>query len=570
MAVKLPGPNSSSTPPASERLDSWKEIAAYLKRDIRTLQRWEKTEALPVHRHMHGRQGSIYAHKAEIDAWWNNGRARLEKEEYKELTLTSRRRRYLPWVVAAAAVLVVAFLWARSRVINPASSEMPEIRQLTYSGHDSWPAASPDGRLVAFVSDRDGRQRIWLKDLARGGEVAFTAGPDVLPRFSPDGSTILFTRLAGDVPVLCSVAIVGGEPRKLVEGQQRGYIDGDWSPDGHQITFARSEAGRHDSAIWLVGADGSGPHEIARVEGAFLYCPRWSPDGRTIAAKQWSPESGGYSIFLVTADGKEKRWVTAGGRQFFSLAWSSAGDEVVYFEQESASSKPSVSPPGAARLIRRNIASGTASAIFRISGVGFGFDIAGPGGVVFETSSSRQNLREISLQGKAASPQNRWLTRGTSQDRQPVYSPDGEWVLFTSNRSGNLDLWEISTKTGALRQITDHPADDWDPAFTTDGKKIIWSSKRTGHFEIWMADADGSGARQVTHDGASAQNPTATPDGSIVYASGSPSTRGIRKIHQDGSGDTRVVAGYLVQPGVSPDGRYVAYWSNMEQRPHVA
>src|SRR5688572_17526894 len=52
------------------RLDSWKEIAAYLKRDIRTVQRCEKLEALPIHRHQHLKRGSPFAYAAELDAWW--------------------------------------------------------------------------------------------------------------------------------------------------------------------------------------------------------------------------------------------------------------------------------------------------------------------------------------------------------------------------------------------------------------------------------------------------------------------------------------------------------------------
>jgi len=52
-----------------DRLESWKEVAAYLKRDVRTVQRWEKSEKLPVHRHMHGTQGTISASKQELDAW---------------------------------------------------------------------------------------------------------------------------------------------------------------------------------------------------------------------------------------------------------------------------------------------------------------------------------------------------------------------------------------------------------------------------------------------------------------------------------------------------------------------
>ncbi|HLJ29879.1 MAG TPA: tetratricopeptide repeat protein [Candidatus Angelobacter sp.] len=56
---------------AADRLDSWKEIASYLRRDVRTVQRWEKKEGLPVYRHQHDKLGSVYAYKPELDAWFN-------------------------------------------------------------------------------------------------------------------------------------------------------------------------------------------------------------------------------------------------------------------------------------------------------------------------------------------------------------------------------------------------------------------------------------------------------------------------------------------------------------------
>jgi hypothetical protein len=59
----------SSTSQSPRRLDSWKEIAAYLSRDVTTVRRWEKREALPVHRHRHAALGSVYAFTSEIDAW---------------------------------------------------------------------------------------------------------------------------------------------------------------------------------------------------------------------------------------------------------------------------------------------------------------------------------------------------------------------------------------------------------------------------------------------------------------------------------------------------------------------
>ena len=61
----LPSPDASG----GVRFDSWKEIAAYLKREVRTVQRWEKTEGLPIRRHQHQKQGSVFAYKSELDAW---------------------------------------------------------------------------------------------------------------------------------------------------------------------------------------------------------------------------------------------------------------------------------------------------------------------------------------------------------------------------------------------------------------------------------------------------------------------------------------------------------------------
>src|SRR5580698_2886797 len=68
MGDASPGTPSTVRPP-EDRLDSWKEIAAYLNRDVTTVQRWEKREGMPVHRHLHDRMGSVYAFPTELDAW---------------------------------------------------------------------------------------------------------------------------------------------------------------------------------------------------------------------------------------------------------------------------------------------------------------------------------------------------------------------------------------------------------------------------------------------------------------------------------------------------------------------
>jgi len=83
----------------AERLDSWKAIAAYLKRDERTVRRWEK-EGLPIHRHLHARKASVYAYSSEIDSWWNDGRTCLAVEA------VGAPRRRLAWLLAICSMLL--------------------------------------------------------------------------------------------------------------------------------------------------------------------------------------------------------------------------------------------------------------------------------------------------------------------------------------------------------------------------------------------------------------------------------------------------------------------------------
>src|SRR5947208_8736574 len=114
-----------ATPPISQRLDSWKEIASYLRRDVRTVQRWEKQEGLPIHRIQHDTQGTVFAYKSEIDAWWRNHERHTGQTESTEHTVGEARwytrllgaaspaQLVVPIVVAIgmASVGIVALIW---------------------------------------------------------------------------------------------------------------------------------------------------------------------------------------------------------------------------------------------------------------------------------------------------------------------------------------------------------------------------------------------------------------------------------------------------------------------------
>jgi pentatricopeptide repeat protein len=124
---------------AGKRLDSWKEIAGYLNRDVTTVQRWEKREGMPVHRHQHHSRGSVYALASELDTWLEGRRVILEDEKAEQEPVPSPdspspvppwRSRSL-WVILATLVAVVlaASAWLAHRS-HSRSNALPKIRSL--------------------------------------------------------------------------------------------------------------------------------------------------------------------------------------------------------------------------------------------------------------------------------------------------------------------------------------------------------------------------------------------------------------------------------------------------------
>ncbi len=127
--------------PPGKRLDSWKEIAAYLNRDVTTVQRWEKREGMPVHRHAHEKRGSVYCLTGELDAWVKSRSLSLEASETKAEAETSSTigsgkgavpaRRARLWLAMAAA-LCMSLLAAGWFVIRHRTAAMvqPRIQSL--------------------------------------------------------------------------------------------------------------------------------------------------------------------------------------------------------------------------------------------------------------------------------------------------------------------------------------------------------------------------------------------------------------------------------------------------------
>src|SRR5215470_2843705 len=121
-------PGAAPAAPSLDRLDSWKAIAAYLDRDVSTVQRWEKRNGLPIHRHSRG--GSVYAFRSELESWWKRDGQRLPEAERPAAASRSR------WALGAligASVIAGGAAYTRWHGAHPAVRSLAVLPLANYS-----------------------------------------------------------------------------------------------------------------------------------------------------------------------------------------------------------------------------------------------------------------------------------------------------------------------------------------------------------------------------------------------------------------------------------------------------
>lgn len=235
------------------------------------------------------------------------------------------------------------------------------------------PAQDPDLGLIAFVSERDGIEDIYV--------------------MKPDGSHV--RRVAVTEPV---------------EGEMRGSWVPAWSPDRTRIVFASNRDDGGSANLYVVDADGRHLRRLTKHDG-FDYTPDWSPDGTTIAFL--SNRDGFYELYAMDVDGSNVRRLThleAPEGRLFSPDWSPDGRQIV-FTTRTPRAEIQVLDVESGRVER--VASG---ALPRWSPDGEWIAYWVPGGQVYVMRRDGSDSRRVSdVEGIA---------------NYPTWSPDGEWIVF--------------------------------------------------------------------------------------------------------------------------------------------
>ncbi len=442
-AQPTPGP----VQPPEGRLDSWKEIAAYLGRGIRTVQRWEREEGLPVHRLAHEKRGSIYARREELAAWW----------ESRRLTLAAP-----PTSDAVDAPVA------------------PRLERVTWTtALTSWPALSSDARLIAYVSDagQDGTTpQIWIQQIG-GAALRLTNGEREYSHlsFSPDDTRIIFTASDDSGPNVYEVPTLGGEPRLLQRGASRGRI----SPDGLWLACVP-----HDAAGIRVAARGGAGFRTVASEMVDVACATWLPDSRSVLVHARPDPALEADWWIVPMDGGSptntgvvQRFREAGmftvptGVAWVddSLVFSAAGAQgVSLYRQRLAAS--TFQPAGAPE----RLTAGSESAWL---------PTAAAGRLAFFSSRADANLWSVALDaasGIAHGPLRR-MTRGPFPLGYLTVTNDFRTLAYFSFRLGNGDVFLRDLRTGSERVLADGPAGAKGyPAISPSGSLLAYGMRMPG------------------------------------------------------------------------------------------
>ncbi|HEY2546885.1 MAG TPA: hypothetical protein VGI46_12530 [Candidatus Acidoferrum sp.] len=574
MGDTSPGTPPSASPP-EDRLDSWKEIAAYLNRDVTTVQRWEKREGMPVHRHLHDKMGSIYASRAELDAWARSRKLRATQENGNDVPLPTpsvpsqnsaisrSRARWtlvLPLAAAAALLVIGASLWlGRTEYFWRSPIAGARFQTVTdFDGVEQSAAISRDGHFVAFLADRNGHMDVWVTQAGSGEFHNLTHGtaPELLNPsvrtlgFTPDGALVTFWvrrqvgSNGGDIGIW-AVPTLGGEPRPYLEG----VAEADWSRDGSRLAYHTPGPG--DPLFVSEGIQRSEGRPIFTAPaGLHSHFPVWAADSAFIYFVQgllpdeldiWRIASGGGTPDRITSHSARVTYPVLLDRR-----------TLLYLASDADGSGPWLYSVDVERRIPHRLSSG----LDRYTSLAASAD--GRRLVVTLANPKRTLWRLPIANSPNGSPAPAQILLTTSTGFSPRLGPD--YLLYVSATGTRESIWKLANGIGTELWGTPGAQIRGGPAISFDGQQIAFSVRQHGQTLLYVMQADGTNARVVADSLDLQGAPAWAPDGqSITTAAADHGVPHLFRVPVDGRAPVLFVQDYAVDPAWASDGRFVVY-----------
>jgi Tol biopolymer transport system component len=566
----------SSPTPASERvpedrLDSWKEIAEYLHRDVTTVQRWEKREGMPVQRHLHDRMGSVYASRAELDEWSRSRSVGKKQENGDKIApleppVAQPQTAFLSLRVIAFVLLptlivlaIATGFWLRKTEYfwrSPLADARFQ-RATDFDGVAEAAAVSRDGQFVAFLSDRDGKMDVWVTQVGSGEFHNLTRGsaPELVNpsirtlRFSPDGSLVVFwvreQHGTSDRNIsLWAVSMLGGQPRPYLEGA----AELDWSSDGSRLAYHTPGPG--DPLFVSDGSPGSqGRLIFTAPAGLHSHFPLWSPDSAFLYFVLGAlPDN--LDIWRVPAASGNPERITS---HHALVSYPVLLDQrtLMYLASDPDGSGPWLYSMDVERRIPHRLTSG----LDRYTSLAASADGRR---LVLTLANPKSTLWRLRIADSPAEASPDRIPLSTSTGFSPRLGPG--YLLYVSATDTGETIWKLANGTGAELWSGQGARVFGGPAISPDGSNIAFSVEQHGKSLLYVMQADGTNARIVT-DSLNLQGvPAWAPDGkSITSAVDDHGVPHLYRVPVDGRSPLLFVPEYSIDPVWAPDGRFVLY-----------
>jgi len=464
-------------------------------------------------------------------------------------------------LVALAGISWGVYYWLAPRVVPFQKSEKA---RLTANGKVTMAAISPDGRYVAYVTGGGlftrGRQTLWVRQVGTGSDVQIVPPADLRYgglTFSRDGDFLYVTQSESkdsSLGVLYKIPVLGGTKKRLIvnvaNADPVGVNPVTLSPDGKRVAFLRDSKAMNQTALMVANEDGSGEKQLAvrKSPNGFFGVVAWSPNGKTIAVAVNNTEADVRYASLVEVPVQggaerpltQKRWYWV-----YDLAWVPDGRGLVANTQERST--------GPSQVVYVSYANGAVRSITNDLNYYTNISVTADPHVL--ATLQYEYSFDFWVASMAALDSAKPITTDGRGD-EPTWSPDGR-IAYFSFADGNI--WLMESDGSNRKQLTSNAGGNALPLFSSDGHYIVFNSDRTGSWQIWRMDSDGNSPKQLTDSPFQASAPDCSPDGKwVVYSKWGPE-KGIWKVPMEGGNPVWLKDAEASQPTISPDGKMIAY-----------